>query len=161
MSGTIEEIVKKNINSVFLLYKDSFSSEQSQLLATIQSQLAGVLINSISLNSVGEKLNILFQHEKNYLELIKTYKEEIKFSCSIQEDLRKERAKFFSSVLDEVSSTLKSAQVDEVVASKWIAELVSTYTKSLDASSCLVNDTSIDSLDRIKKMSQKEVKSLD
>ncbi|URT78604.1 hypothetical protein [Klebsiella pneumoniae] len=57
------------------------------------------------------------------MQLIAEYKEEIKFASSLQEDLRKERAKFFSETLKEVHQTLNESQVDNEVASKWIKEL--------------------------------------
>ena len=68
------------------------------------------LENAVSLATLQEKLKVLYEYEKNYLELIKEYKEEIKFAAALQEDLRKERTKFFSEALKEVSQTLKEAQ---------------------------------------------------
>ncbi|MCV5720422.1 nickel transporter, partial [Escherichia coli] len=90
------------------------------------------------------KLSVLYEFEKNYLQLISDYKEEIKFASSLQEDLRKERAKFFSETLKEVHQTLSESQVDNEVASKWIKELVCSYTKSLDLSGGLVEEHTLD-----------------
>lgn len=53
----------------------------------------------VDLVGLKTKLEILYTYEKNYLELVKDFKEEIKFASSIQEDLRKERAKFFAETL--------------------------------------------------------------
>ncbi|BEC72764.1 hypothetical protein VEE57_44800 (plasmid) [Escherichia coli] len=83
-------------------------------------------------------MSVLYEFEKNYLQLISEYKEEIKFASSLQEDLRKERAKFFSETLKRVHQTLSESQVDNEVASKWIKELVGSYTKSLDLSEVLL-----------------------
>lgn len=97
-----------------------------------------------------ERLQILFEYEKNYLSLIKEYKEEIKFVGTLQEDLRKERAKFFSETLREASDALKDAQVSSDVASIWIQELVKSYTKSLDVSSALIEEHTFDTIGEIR-----------
>jgi hypothetical protein len=101
-----------------------------------------------------ERLQILFEYEKNYLSLIKEYKEEIKFVGTLQEDLRKERAKFFSETLKEVSGSLKDAQVSNEVASIWIQELVNSYTKSLDVSSGLIEEHTFDTIGEIREFAK-------
>ena len=106
-----------------------------------------------------ERLQLLYEYEKNYRTLIKEYKEEIKFVGSIQEDLRKERAKFFSDTLQEVSAALKDSQVSSDVASQWIQELVNSYTKSLDVSSGLVEEHTFDTIGDIRKQAKDEIHS--
>jgi len=112
--------------------------------------------NAVSLTTLQEKLKVLYEYEKNYLELIKAYKEEIKFAATLQEDLRKERTKFFSESLKEVSTTLKESQVDSNVASIWIKELVNSYTKSLDLSSGLIEEHTIDMIGEIRQKAKQE-----
>jgi hypothetical protein len=115
----------------------------------------------VTLASLKSKLAVLFEYEKNYLELVKTYKEEIKFASAIQEDLRKERAKFFSETLKDVSSSLNSTQVDENVASMWLKELVESYTKSLDLSNGLIEEHTLDMIGTIRKEAKLEIKQAD
>lgn len=103
-------------------------------------------------------LTILFEYEKHYLDLIKDYKEEIKFANAIQEDLRKERAKFFSENLKEVSKTLTETKVDNEVASKWIQELVDSYTKSLDLSNDLVKVNIMDTIGKLRQETSSTIK---
>ncbi len=114
--------------------------------------------NTVSLLTLQEKLKVLYEYEKNYLELLKNYKEEIKFAANLQEDLRKERTKFFSESLKDVSQTLKEAQVDSKVASVWIQELVDSFTKSLDLSSGLIEEHTLDMIGEIRKEAKKEAK---
>lgn len=104
----------------------------------------------IGLEHLKSKLEVLYSYEKNYLELVKTYKEEIKFASALQEDLRKERSNFFSETLKEVSKTLSESQVDDAVASKWLKELVDSYTKSLDLSSSLIEEHTLDTIGTIR-----------
>lgn len=112
----------------------------------------------VELYSLKTKLEILYNYEKNYLELVKEFKEEIKFASSIQEDLRKERAKFFAETLKEVQSTLKDSQVDSEVASNWVKELVNSYTKSLDLSGGLIEEHTLDTIGKLRQEAKQEVK---
>lgn len=136
--------------------KEMFSKvemDNNAKVAIIQSVILKVE-SAVSLTSLQEKLKVLYEYEKNYLELVKNYKEEIKFAATLQEDLRKERTKFFSEALKEVSATLKESQVDSNVASVWIKELVNSYTKSLDLSSGLIEEHTIDMIGEIRQKAQ-------
>lgn len=121
-------------------------SINSRLAETLKRELSGY----VNLELLKTKLEVLYNFEKNYLELVKEYKEEIKFASTLQEDLRKERSKFFSETLKEVSQTLSESQVDGDVASKWLEELVDSYTKSLDLSSSLIEEHTLDTIGKIR-----------
>ncbi|GHX36609.1 hypothetical protein VCSRO158_1561 [Vibrio cholerae] len=121
-------------------------SINSQLTEALKKELNGY----VNLALLKTKLEVLYNFEKNYLELVKEYKEEIKFASTLQEDLRKERSKFFSETLKEVSHTLSESQVDDDVASKWLKELVDSYTKSLDLSSSLIEEHTLDTIGKIR-----------
>ena len=103
------------------------------------------------------KLELLYQYEKHYLELIKEYKEEIKFAASLQEDLRRERSQFFTQTLREVVQTLQVQEIDKKVASQWIEELVASYTKSIDLSSDLAKTHVVQVLGIFKEEAKQEV----
>ncbi|EGU33811.1 histidin kinase-like protein [Vibrio sp. N418] len=118
----------------------------AQLTEALKKELNGY----VNLELLKTKLEVLYNFEKNYLELVKDYKDEIKFASTLQEDLRKERAKFFSETIKEVSHTLSDSQVHEDVASKWLKELVDSYTKSLDLSSSLIEEHTLDTIGKIR-----------
>lgn len=123
----------------------------------VSNTLSFEINSKTSVEFLKERLAVRFEYEKHYLELIKTFKEEIKFAASIQEDLRKERSKFFSETLREVSNTLKDSQVDGDVASIWLKELVDSYTKSLDLSGGLVEEHSLDTIGKIRSGSKNDI----
>lgn len=114
----------------------------------------------ISTSKLKDRLQILFEYERNYLSLIKEFKEEIKFVGSLQEDLRKERAKFFSDTLQDVSAALKDSQVSNEVANQWIQELVNSYTKSLDVSSGLIEEHTFDAIGEIRRQAKSQLKTV-
>ncbi len=103
------------------------------------------------------KMDLLYQYEKHYLELIKEHKEEIKFANSLQEDLRRERSQFFTQTLREVVQTLQTQEIDKKVASQWIEELVASYTKSIDLSSDLAKTHVVQVLNIFKEEAKQEV----
>lgn len=102
------------------------------------------------------KLNLLYQYEKHYLELIKSYKEEIKFANALQEDLRRERSQFFTQTLKDVILTMKSAEVAKDVSAKWIQDLVESYAKSIDLSSDLAKTHVIEILSVLTSEAKRE-----
>lgn len=102
------------------------------------------------------KLELLYQYEKHYLELIKEYKEEIKFANTLQEDLRRERSQFFTQTLKEVIQTMKTAEVDKTVSAQWIQELVASYTKSIDLSGDLAKTHVIEILSLLTSDTKRE-----
>lgn len=127
---------------------------------TIKKTIVLNFDEQLATSKLKERLQLLFEYEKNYLSLIKEFKEEIKFVGSLQEDLRKERAKFFSDTLQEVSSALKDSQVASDVASQWIQELVNSYTKSLDVSSGLIEEHTFDTIGDIRRQAKGEINSV-
>jgi len=152
-------LMKEKINELLLDVLGDYRRDDEDggidddTLSSIQDDLAARLNKLINIDLLRDRLEIIFEYEKDYLGLIREHKEEIKFVNSLQEDLRKERAKFFSSVLDEVSTVLKSAQVSPEVSSQWIIELVDSYTKSLDASSRVVSENTLSRFNELKEES--------
>lgn len=102
-------------------------------------------------NPVRVKLSTLYEHEKHLLDLLKDYKEEIKFAISLQTELRKEQANFFSSTLKEVCDSLKDEQISKECAKKWIEDLVASYTSSLKLSYQLTDENIMTSIGNIKE----------
>ncbi|NWH06105.1 nickel transporter [Desulfobacter latus] len=103
-------------------------------------------------------LSLLYEYGEKNLELIKNHTEEIKFATSVQQEIRKERSQFFSQTLKEVSVTLRDAQVDDKIASKWLIELVKCYTESLGQSASLVQDHTIDLVGAIRQEAETKIK---
>ena len=108
------------------------------------------------LSETKAKLELLYRYEQHYLELIKEYKEEIKFANSLQEDLRRERSQFFTQTLKDVIQTMEAAAVDKTVSAQWIQELVASYTKSIDLSGDLAKTHVIEILSLLTSDTKRE-----
>ena len=146
------ENLRKELHDMF----NEMDIDQNAKKAIIQSIVMKIEA-PVEISNLQAKLKARYEYEKHYLELIKEYKEEIKFAANIQEDLRKERTKFFSESLKEVSHTLKDSQVDNEIASVWLKELVESYTKSLDLSSGLIEEHTLDMIGEIKKETKNDI----
>jgi hypothetical protein len=148
-------------NRLLLLKKlvKTYAPELNQYNSIIQTSMEITMSNTTAeqLNDTKAKLELLFQYEKHYLEMIKTYKEEIKFAASLQEDLRRERSQFFTQTLREVVQTLQSQEIDKKVSAQWIEDLVASYTKSIDLSSDLAKTHVVQVLNIFKEEAKQEV----
>lgn len=113
--------------------------------------ISNYVIGKIENAEQEKRLQLLYNHEKQLLDILKDYKEEIKFASSIQADVRKEQAQFFSSTLKEVCNALKETQIDPKFQVQWIFDLVQSYTSSLKISSQLAEDHVISLLGEIQQ----------
>lgn len=68
------------------------------------------------------------------IELVEKYKNTLLFLESVQEEIRKEREQFYNEKIKLVTVNLKETGLDSVITTKWIEDLVSNYSKSLDIS---------------------------
>ncbi|OQX03696.1 MAG: hypothetical protein BWK80_55110 [Desulfobacteraceae bacterium IS3] len=112
------------------------------------------------LEMLRSKLEILFEYEKRHLDLLKEYKEEIKFANALQEDLRREKSNFFTQILGEVSESLKKVQVEPSVAAKWLQELVESYTKSLNVSVDLAKICVVEIIGKLREESKENLENI-
>lgn len=144
----MNESTMKIVESLQKIFSDTSVDEIAKNEAISRMQLA------LKIALAEEKLRIVSEYDKHYLQLMREYKEEIQFSCTLQEEIRKERAKFFSETLSAVSKTLKDSDVDSMVASKWLEELVHSYTRSLDLSQDLVKENVMDVIGSLRKNSK-------
>ena len=139
---------------------DKFNIQKS-MENNIPDTIDFIVTHLRDVTSIKEKLSVIFEYEKHYLDLIKEYKEEIKFANTLQEDLRRERTQFFSQHLKEAAESLKESQVDKEVASLWIQELVQSYTNSLNISQGLANAKVIETIDKLKQKAADVISTVD
>ena len=157
---------KIHLKKLIELYKPVIKNTQSRPMEATMSEKSKVEENTNEEHEVEmpdelaeteAKLELLYQYERHYLELIKEYKEEIKFANTLQEDLRRERSQFFTQTLKEIVQTMKGAEVDKNVAAQWLEDLVSSYSKSIDLSSDLAKTHVIQVLSIFKEEAKQEV----
>ena len=147
--------------SMKLTMLEKFINSQTKSMESTVSEASQINENEVEIpNELSEteaKLELLYQYERHYLDLIKEYKEEIKFANTLQEDLRRERSQFFTQTLKDVVQTMKNAEVDKNVAAQWLEDLVSSYSKSIDLSSDLAKTHVVQVLSIFKEEAKQEL----
>ena len=155
MEKEIKDLVKEELNKAI----DCITEEdQKKIIAKSESyceNLTKRLIEKVDNTSRDKNLTILYNHEKHLLDILKDYKEEIKFASSLQAEIRKEEASFFSSTLKEVCNSLKETQVSTQCQAAWILDLVSSYTSSLKLSNKLAEGHVINLIGTIQEETSK------
>lgn len=153
----IKTELEREAKSVFAS-SDDIVKNISSFAEGYAQQMSKSILEKVDNPSRDKKLEILYNHEKHYLEILKEYKEEIKFASSLQAEIRKEEATFFSSTLKEVCNSLKETQVDPKYQVQWIFDLVSSYTSSLRLSSKLAEEHVINLLGDIQEEVNETIK---
>ncbi len=149
---------ESNYNLYEVIEKALGNTRIEQEKITNEPEIIGAILEGVYNSSLENRLKIYYEYEKHYLDVLKDYKEEIKFASALLEDVRKERANFFSEKLKEVSDTLKETGVDDNVRCQWIKELVKSYTGSLDVSSQLAEEHIVETVNEIKNKETEIVK---
>lgn len=163
ISNEIIAYLKENFISACstIVSDDTHKKTIEELSAKFSERAAKFIDEKIALTYMKNKLDLLFEYEKHYLSLIKEFKEEIKFATSLQEDLRKERANFFSATLREVYATLQATKIGPDMEALWLEKLVSSYTESLDLSSELAKENTLLRISEIKNESTQVKETID
>ncbi|MCQ2295445.1 MAG: hypothetical protein MJZ67_07310 [Bacteroidales bacterium] len=116
------------------------------------TQCYGLILKKISeeenreneLTKVTDELAVQKEQKKreyaSQLELVEKYKDTLMFLESVQEKIRKEREQFYNEKIKLVTVNLKETGLDSVITTKWIEDLVSNYSKSLDISNEIFAD---------------------
>ena len=157
-SEEVTNLLKGYLEPLIESVKEKPDKYDDKTIHAISKQLQPEIDKVYSNVLLKERLQILYDFQKQNLEILKDYKEEIKFATALQEDIRKERAKFFAETLKEVAGSLKETGVEDKVKSQWIKELVSSYTQSLDLSNNLVKENTMDITNEINDKIKSEIK---
>ena len=154
LKDSIKALIKAQFeHSVKEVCKEDMCGKLPSLADNFSETLVRSIAHEVYNSARDKKLGILYNHEKHLLDILKEYKEEIKFAESLQAEIRKEAASFFTSTLKDVYTSLKEAQVAPEYQVQWIFDLVSSYTSSLKLSSRLAEDHVINLIGEIQKES--------
>lgn len=155
IKGFVKAEYEKSIKSVC---SEEELKKIPNLSEVYSEHVSKVVMDKVENPTRDKKLAILYNHEKHFLDILKEYKEEIKFASNLQAEIRKEESSFFSSTLKEVCNSLKETQVDPKYQVQWIFDLVSSYTSSLRLSSKLAEEHVINLIGEIQKEAAETIK---
>lgn len=106
-------------------------------------------------------IQVLYEYEKHYLEMVKKYSEEIKFIQDMLIEFREEQEMFYNQVLPEIIDKLnKEDGIDDEMKRIWLKRLSTNIERSFSLSETLINDYTTKSLDEFKQAVNEKLHSI-
>lgn len=106
-------------------------------------------------------IQVLYEYEKHYLEMVKKYSQEIKFIEDMLSDFRKEQERFYSETLPDIIKKLnQDAGVDEAMKKLWLNRLTTNIERSFTLSETLINDYATKNIDEFKAAVKEKLRNI-
>lgn len=106
-------------------------------------------------------IQILFEYEKHYLEMLKKYGNEIKFIQDMLSGFRKEQEQFYSTTLPNIIENLsKDDGIDVEMKKIWLNRFTGNIERSFNLSENLINDYAIKNLNEFKAEVDEKIRNL-
>ncbi|CDB97258.1 hypothetical protein [Megamonas funiformis] len=105
-------------------------------------------------------LQVLYDYEKHYMELIKQHKNEIVFIENMLKDYRQENIDFFNNQLSRISQKLDAEHIDKDMKNAWLKRLEENMNRSFAISEKLITDYTTKKLDEFKTIANEKLRSI-
>lgn len=107
-------------------------------------------------------IQVLYDYEKHYMELVRKYGNEIQFISDMLQNFRKEQELFYKETLPEIKEKLSqdSAGVDEEMKRVWLQRLTTNIDRSFGLSETLINGYATKSIEEFKTAVNEKLKEL-
>lgn len=106
-------------------------------------------------------IQVLYDYEKHYMELVKKHGPEIKMVADMLSDYRKEQEIFYKQTLPEIIEKLnQDAGIDEEMKNVWLKRLTTNIDRSFGLSETLINDYVTKNIDEFKAAVNETLKKL-
>lgn len=105
-------------------------------------------------------LQVLYDYEKHYMELIRQHKNEIVFIENMLKDYRQENIDFFNNQLSKISQKLDAEHIDKDVKNAWLKRLEENMNRSFAISEKLITDYTTKKLDEFKTIANEKLRSI-
>ena len=105
-------------------------------------------------------LQVLYDYEKHYMELIKQHKNEIVFIENMLKDYRQENIDFFNNQLSRISQKLDAEHINKDMKNAWLKRLEENMNRSFAVSEKLITDYTTKKLDEFKTIANEKLRSI-
>lgn len=106
-------------------------------------------------------IQILYDYEKHYMDLVKKYKEEIKFISDLLSEVRKEQILFYEEILPKITKKLKEDEgIDKEMEKVWLNRLTINIDRSFTLSETLINNYAIKKIDEFKNAVKEKLRDI-
>lgn len=106
-------------------------------------------------------IQVLYEYEKHYLEMVRKYSQDIKFIEDMLSNFRREQETFYSKTLPDIINKLnQDVGVDEEMKKVWLNRLSTNIERSFTLSETLINDYATKSIDEFKAAVNEKLRSI-
>ena len=105
-------------------------------------------------------LQVLYDYEKHYMELIRQHKNEIVFIENMLKDYRQENIDFFNNQLSKISQKLDAEHIDKDMKNACLKRLEENMNRSFAISEKLITDYTTKKLDEFKTIANEKLRSI-
>lgn len=105
-------------------------------------------------------LQVLYDYEKHYMELIRQHKNEIIFIENMLKDYRQENINFFNNQLSRISQKLDAEYINKDMKNAWLKRLEENMNRSFAISEKLITDYTTKKLDEFKTIANEKLRSI-
>ena len=105
-------------------------------------------------------LQVLYDYEKHYMELIRQHKNEIVFIENMLKDYRQENIDFFNNQLSKISQKLDAEHINKDMKNAWLKRLEENMNRSFAISEKLITDYTTKKLDEFKTIANEKLRSI-
>lgn len=106
-------------------------------------------------------IQVLYEYEKHYLDLLRKYSSEIQFIENMLKEFREEQTKFYEKTLPQITKKLnEDSGIDNEIKKVWIKRLSENVDRSFNMSETLINDYTTKKIDEFKTAVNEKLKSL-
>lgn len=96
-------------------------------------------------------IQVLYDYEKHYMELVRKYSPEISMIASMLSDFRNEQERFYKEILPQTAAKLnQDVGIDDEMRKLWLKRLATNMDRSFGLSETLINDYAAKSIDEFK-----------
>lgn len=106
-------------------------------------------------------IQVLYDYEKHYMELVRKYSPEISMIASMLGDLRNEQEQFYNEVLPQIVKKLnQDVGIDNEMRNIWLRRLTTNIDRSFVLSETLLNDYTTKGIDEFKSAVNEKLRKL-
>ena len=117
--------------------------------------------NNISPKRQQPSIQVLYDYEKHYMELVRKYSHEISFVSNMIKSLRDEQTQFYNEILPNIIKRLNEDKGIDVDMKKiWIKRLTTNIDRSFTLSENLINDYATKNIDEFKNAVNEKLQKL-
>ena len=103
-------------------------------------------------------IQILYDYEKHYMELVRKYSKEINMIAEMLSDFRDEQKEFYEEILPQVSEKLNQEEIiDNEMKKRWLTQFKANMDRSFSLTETLINNYTTKKIDEFKTIINEKI----